>query len=175
MRKFDLSILTDLHVVSTSEYEKVSFECHLSTYIVTYWGRVTYRGGFGWDDWIYYTYTLVTTSNTALPLISTLYSSLLQTQVPTVNYSLHSSFPGNGFNTGTIRVSLNYTLQISLYYCTCKVFSSLPDFQLSTELARLLQRLPSANSGTLNPILCCNCHLFSLIFAELTSRLHCTH
>jgi hypothetical protein len=34
------------------------------------------------------------------------------------------------FNTGTITVSLNHTLQISLYYSTHKDFSSLPEFQL---------------------------------------------
>jgi hypothetical protein len=41
-------------------------------------------------------------------------------------------FLATDFNTGTIRVSLNYTLQISLYYSTRKVFSSLPDCQLTT-------------------------------------------
>jgi hypothetical protein len=40
-----------------------------------------------------------------------------------------------------------------------KDFSSLPDFQLSTELFRFLHHLPTANSGSLNPILCCNCQL----------------
>jgi hypothetical protein len=34
------------------------------------------------------------------------------------------------FNTGTVTVSLRYTLQISLYCNTRKVFSSQPDFQL---------------------------------------------
>jgi hypothetical protein len=34
--------------------------------------------------------------------------------------------------------------QISLYYSTHKNFSSLPDFQLSTELSRLLHHLPTA-------------------------------
>jgi hypothetical protein len=63
------------------------------------------------------------------------------------------------FNTGTITLSLNHTLQISLYYSTHKDFSSLPDFQLSTELSRLLHQLPTANSGTLNPVLCCSCQL----------------
>jgi hypothetical protein len=63
----------------------------------------------------------------------------------------------------------NWTLQISLYYRTHTDFSSLPDFQLLTELSRFLHRLPTANSGTLSPNLCCNCqlsrcHLFSVIF-----------
>jgi hypothetical protein len=60
---------------------------------------------------------------------------------------------------------------MSLCYSTRKVYSSLPEFQLSTELTQLLHHLPTANSGILNPILCCNCQLLSLIFAELNSRL----
>jgi hypothetical protein len=43
-------------------------------------------------------------------------------------------------------VSLNHTLQISLYYSTHKVFSSVPDFQLSTEITRFHHHLPTANS-----------------------------
>jgi hypothetical protein len=39
-----------------------------------------------------------------------------------------------------------------------QVFSSQADFQL-TELTQFLNHLPTANSGTLNPILCCNCQL----------------
>jgi hypothetical protein len=64
------------------------------------------------------------------------------------------------FNTGIITVSLNHAFQILLHYSICKVFSSLPDFQLSTKLARLLHHLPAANSGTHNPVLCCNYELF---------------
>jgi hypothetical protein len=40
-------------------------------------------------------------------------------------------FLAKDINTGTITVSLSYTLQISLYYGTRKVFSSEPDCQLS--------------------------------------------
>jgi hypothetical protein len=36
----------------------------------------------------------------------------------------HYPFPVNGSYTGTIKVSLNHTLQISLYYSTHKVFKS---------------------------------------------------
>jgi hypothetical protein len=43
------------------------------------------------------------------------------------------SFLATDFNTGTTTVSLNYTLQISLYYSTRKFFSSQPDCQLSSE------------------------------------------
>jgi hypothetical protein len=75
------------------------------------------------------------------------------------------------FNTRTTTVSMNHTLQISLYYSTCKVFSLLPNLELSTELAQQLHHLPTAISRTLSPILCCSCqlshsHLFSVIFAE---------
>jgi hypothetical protein len=63
------------------------------------------------------------------------------------------------FNTGTVTVSLNYSLQISLYYSAYKDFSSPPDLQLSTELSTLLHHLSSANPGTLNPVLSCNCQL----------------
>jgi hypothetical protein len=46
------------------------------------------------------------TSNTVLLLIPALHSSLLQTLVLSVYYSFHDPLPGNGFNTGTITVSL---------------------------------------------------------------------
>jgi hypothetical protein len=77
---------------------------------------------------------LVTTSNTALSLIYSLYSSPLHTLVSSACYTLHSRFLVTDFNRGTITISLNHTLQISLYYSTHKFFSSQPDFQLSTEL-----------------------------------------
>jgi hypothetical protein len=66
-----------------------------------------------------------------------LYSSLLHRLVSSVYYSLQWRFPGNGFNTRTITVSLNYTLQISLYYSTHKAFPSQPP-----------ACLPTINSGT---------------------------
>jgi hypothetical protein len=72
------------------------------------------------------------------------------------------------FNIVIIPVSLSHTLQISLYYVTHNNVSSLSDLQLSTELSRFLHQLPTANSGILNPVLCCNCqlsrcHLLSVI------------
>jgi hypothetical protein len=54
-------------------------------------------------------------------------------------FTIH--FPATDFNTGAVTVSLNHTLQISQYYSTRKFFSSLPDFQSSTELALLLNHL----------------------------------
>jgi hypothetical protein len=45
-----------------------------------------------------------------------------------------SRFLATDFNTGPIAISLNYTLQISRHYSTHKVFSSQPEFQLSTDL-----------------------------------------
>jgi hypothetical protein len=95
---------------------------------------------------------LGTTGNTELPLISALYSSLLQTLVPSVCYSLHYPFPGNGF----IRASLQ--LQI-----TYEVFFAQPNSFLSIILNHL--RLPTLS------ILCCNRCFFSLILAELNCRL----
>jgi hypothetical protein len=68
---------------------------------------------------------------TVLSLTYTLYSSPLHTRC-----IVH--FLAADFNTGIITVSLNHMPQISLYYSTHKVFSSQLDFQLSTELARLL-------------------------------------
>jgi hypothetical protein len=138
-----------------------------------------YRGvwlidGF-WNWWLdlltHYTQHSELHVITALSLNSEIYNSLLQTLVSSVCYISTIRFLATDFNTGTIKVSLNHTLHISLYYSTCKIFSSLPDFQLSTALARLLHHPPTANSRTLNPILCCNCHVFSLLFAELNSWL----
>jgi hypothetical protein len=105
--------------------------------------------------------------NTALPLISALYSSLLRTLVSSLYYSLQYRFLATDLNTGTITASLNHTLQISLYCNTHKDFSSLLDFQLLTELSRFFHH---------PPVLCCNCqqsrcHLFSIIFDCLLKRL----
>jgi hypothetical protein len=115
------------------------------------------------DDCIYWNLThtpLGITSNRTLTLNSAVYSSLLQTHLCPLPVTLSASrFLVTDFNTGTVTFSLNHAPHISLYYSTHKDFSSLPDFQLSTELARLLHHLPTANSGTLKPILCCNCHL----------------
>jgi hypothetical protein len=58
---------------------------------------VTIRRVSDWLFWIYCTYALVITSNRSLSLISALYSSLLQTLVSSVYYSLHCPFPGDGF------------------------------------------------------------------------------
>jgi hypothetical protein len=90
-------------------------------------------------------------------------------QYPQSNTVSTICFLATVFNTGTITLSLNQRIQILLYHSTCEDFSSLPDFQLSTELSRL-HHLPTANSGNLNPILCYNCHLFSLIIPEVNSR-----
>jgi hypothetical protein len=64
------------------------------------------------------------------------------------------------------------TVSLSLQHTWSLLFTA----RLPTELSRLLRYLPTANSETLNPILCCNCqlsrcHFFSIIFAELNSRL----
>jgi hypothetical protein len=119
-----------------------------------------------WIEWLDsltpYTHHSELQVNTVLPRISALYSSLLETLVSSVYYSPHYRFLATDFNTGTITVSLNHTLQISLYYITHKGFSSPLDFQLLTELSRFFHHLP---------ILCCNCHLFSIIFDCLLKRL----
>jgi hypothetical protein len=73
-------------------------------------------------------------NNTALSLISTLYNSPLRPLVSSSITVSTSRFLATDFNTGTITVSLNHTLQISLYYSTYNVFYSQPDFQLSSEL-----------------------------------------
>jgi hypothetical protein len=60
---------------------------------------VTIRRGldglFGFIDHLYAQFII--TSNTALRLISAISSSLLQTLVSSVYYSLHYPFTGNGF------------------------------------------------------------------------------
>jgi hypothetical protein len=87
---------------------------------------------------------------TVLPLIYTLYSSLLQTLASSFYYSLHC-FLATDFNTGTMTVSLSYMLHISWYCSTCKVFSSQPDFllhwtALNNSDASVPQFKPSAES-----------------------------
>jgi uncharacterized membrane protein YhdT len=79
----------------------------------------------------------------AFPII---YRSLLHALVSSVYYTLHYSFPGNGF------ITVSLLLQI-----THQVFFALPEFELSTELFRFLQHMPTANSRTLNIILYCLC------------------
>jgi hypothetical protein len=76
-----------------------------------------------------------------------LYNSLLHPLVSSVSYSLTSHFLATDFNTGTIKVSLNHTLLKSLNYSTHKVFSSQPDFQLSTELTQIIL-MPQFSSST---------------------------
>jgi hypothetical protein len=141
---------------------------------------VTIRRGLDWMIEVIntiYTHHSKLQANTQLLLISTLYSSLLQILVFSVCYSLHCRFLETDFNRGIITVSLNRTLQISLYYSTHKNFYSLPDPQHSTEYSRFLRHLPTAaNFGTLNPFLCCNCqlsrsNLFSIILYRLLNRL----
>jgi hypothetical protein len=106
----------------------------------------------------------------ALPLISEIYSLVLQTLVSSVITASTILFLATDFNTGAITVSVNYILQISLYYSTCKVFSSLPDFQPNSLNSSIICQLPTpelsiqfspatSNSGTLNPVLCCNFQL----------------
>jgi hypothetical protein len=114
---------------------------------------VTYRLVLDWMiGFIDTLYTpLGTQAITVLSLIYTLYSSPLYTHK--LGFSVFTSrILATHFNTGTITVSLNHILQISLYYRTPKDFFSLSDFQLSTELSRFLH-LRTASSGSLNPIL----------------------
>jgi hypothetical protein len=120
----------------------------------------------------------VITSNRALPLISAPYSSLLQTLVSSVYYSLHYPFPGNGYKTRNYKVSLNYTLQISWYYGAYEVFSShakssphrltfnsvkphslilMPQSNSSAPHAHILADWPLETQPT-------SCHFFSIIF-----------
>jgi hypothetical protein len=70
------------------------------TYILSCVKVVTVRWGLDWMiGLIGHLFTqIVITSNTALPLFSALYSSLLQTLVSSVYYSLHNPFPGNEFS-----------------------------------------------------------------------------
>jgi hypothetical protein len=58
------------------------------------------------------------------------------------------------YNTGTMKVSLNHTLPISLYYSTHKVFkshvkSSQADFNYECHVAIYYRKLNSVNLGTL--------------------------
>jgi hypothetical protein len=119
--------------------------------------------------WIGFIHTLYT------PLWTTGNYSAIADLHTVTHTSVFSAFTSRilvpDFNTGTVTASLNHTLQISLYYSAHKYFSSMQDFQLPTEFSRLLHHLPSANFGKFSPILCCNCHLFSLIYAELKSNL----
>jgi hypothetical protein len=65
-------------------------------------------------------------------------------------------FLATDFNTGNIRVSLNYTLQISLYYSTRKIFSSQLDCKLNSQRHLSNFRLTAHftwKSGTRLPIL----------------------
>jgi hypothetical protein len=85
------------------------------------------------DLWATYTKHSELRVITALFLMYTLYSSPLHTHTHYCPQSVTlstSRFLVTDFNTGTITVSLNYTLQISWYHSTHKVSSSQPDFQL---------------------------------------------
>jgi hypothetical protein len=112
---------------------------------------VTIRRGLDWILRFWQLNTqLITTNNYSAVANYTLYSSTLNT----LGFLVFTSrILVTDFNTGNTTVSLNHTFQISLYSSTHKNFSSLPDFQLSTEISRFLHHLASANSGTLNPIL----------------------
>jgi hypothetical protein len=88
----------------------------------------------GFIDILYTTLTN-TVNYSAIVDLHTLQFAVTHTLVSSVYDCLHYPFPAKGFNTGATTVSLKHTFQISLYYRTHKVFSSLPDFQLSAELA----------------------------------------
>jgi hypothetical protein len=57
----------------------------------------------------------------------------------------HYPFPVNGFYTRTIKVSLNHTLTISLYYSTHKVFKSLVKFHRPTSNSSSTTNFPWLN------------------------------
>jgi hypothetical protein len=54
-----------------------------------------------------------------------------------------------------------FPIRLQLYF-TAHIKTSLPNFHLSTEFSRF-HHLTTANSGTFNPILCCNCSNISLL------------
>jgi hypothetical protein len=99
--------------------------------------------------WIGFIGTLYTHLGTTGSYIAIADLRTLQfTVTHTLGFSVFTGrFLVTDFKTGTVTVSLNHTLQISLYCSTHKDFSSLSDFQLSTELARFLPHLRTANSG----------------------------
>jgi hypothetical protein len=101
-------------------------------------------------DWII---GLIDTLDTALVTTIIVYSAIadLHTLQFTVTHthtrvlSLHYCILVTDFIARTVAVPLNHTFQISLCYSPQNDFSSLPDFQLSTEPSRLFRHLPTAN------------------------------
>jgi hypothetical protein len=93
---------------------------------------------------------LLTRSNTALRLISALYSSLLQTLVSSGYYISISQFLATDFNAGNITISLSYTLQISRTVAHTKSSPHSQTFS-STELHSIILMPQFLNSTSLLP------------------------
>jgi hypothetical protein len=82
------------------------------------------------DYWIYWPLEGRATNIYNTIAIPALYSLLLHTLLPSVYYSFHYPFPGNGSEHRNYK-SLTELHALSLYYNTCKIFSSQPDCQLN--------------------------------------------
>jgi hypothetical protein len=121
-------------------------------------------------DWIFGILTtlhthLLTRSNTALSLIYKVYSSPWHTH--TLGFSIFTSRI-----LATDFISLTVTTRSSFQWrrlFTAEFFSSQLHCWFSTNSQLSFNNLSTANSRTLNPILCCNCHLcryhlFSIFF-----------
>jgi hypothetical protein len=79
-------------------------------------------------------------------------------------------FLATDFNTGTTTVSLNYTLQISPYYNTHKVFSSQPSLQLHGTALNSDASVPQFNSYA-PKLICCQAGVSKLNwFVDISSQ-----
>jgi hypothetical protein len=155
-----------LHVTNVSVIKQILISQHEYCHV---W--LLDRVRIGWLDLLIpYTHHMKLHAITVLRLISVLYSSLLQTLVSSVYWSLYYPFLEMDFNTGTIIVSLSYILQISRYYSTREVFSTKPDFQLhwtalnnsDASIQFLCSQAHVLLSWRLETQLT-HCHLFSII------------
>jgi hypothetical protein len=115
--------------------------------IVTCMGCVIITRGVDWMIWFDTFYTPLRTTR-CYKATTNLHISQFTAAMSSVYYSLHCPFPGNGFYTWTITVSINFTLQISRYYSTNKVLSSRAEFQLHwTALTNSDASVPQLNSS----------------------------
>jgi hypothetical protein len=117
----------------------------------------------GWLDLLTpYTHHSELQANRASPLIPTLYSSLLQTLMSSIYFSLHCPFLATDFNKGSLTVNN----ELHPPNITSKLFSSQPGFQFhwtalnnSDASIQLLCSRAHIPATQLIP-----CHFFSIIF-----------